>query len=247
MYRIFVDDVNSRKEENILTLKGTDFEHLKKVLRVKVGEKIIACDKNKNDYLCEVSGIYKDFLEMNIVDIIKNQSEKSYEITLCQAMPKGNKIELVLQKAVELGVDKIIIFYAQRCDVVYDKDKKEKKLKRYEKIIYEAAKQCNRGIIPSIEIQKNFIDLFGGFDKDNVIIMAYEEEKNRTLRQALQNTKKSLCFIVGPEGGFEEKEVEYAKKSGAQIVSLGNRILRTETAGVFILSCCVYERELGNH
>jgi 16S rRNA (uracil1498-N3)-methyltransferase len=245
MHRVFVDDFNIKKEQNNIVVAGTDFEHLKKVLRVKIGEEIIACDKNKNDYLCEVSSVHKDFLEMNILSNTKNQSEKSYEITLCQAMPKGNKIELVLQKAVELGVDHISVFYAQRCDVVYDKDKEEKKLKRYEKIVYEAAKQCNRGILPDVEIYQSFTDMFNALDKNNLIIMAYEEERNHTLRQALQNTVKSLCFIVGPEGGFEQKEVEHAKKSGAKIVSLGSRILRTETAGLFILSCCVYERELG--
>lgn len=245
MNRVFIDENNINKEEKYLIVTGTDFEHLKKVLRVKIGEKIIACDKNKNDYLCEVSVIDKESLRMNIVSNMKNQSEKSFQITLCQAMPKGNKIEIVLQKAVELGVDCIIIFYAQRCDVVYEKEKEEKKLSRYKKIIYEAAKQCNRGIIPKIEIQKNFVQMFDSIDKDNLIIMAYEEERSFTLKTALQNTNESLCFIVGPEGGFEYSEVDYAKKANAKIVSLGSRILRTETAGLFMLSCCIYKRELG--
>ncbi|NMC57707.1 MAG: 16S rRNA (uracil(1498)-N(3))-methyltransferase [Eubacteriaceae bacterium] len=244
MHRVFTDEKNINAEDKFLTVAGEDAYHLIKVMRIKKGEKVTVCDKNNTDYTCEAAHINKDSIIFNIIDSCVCEEEKNYKITLCQAMPKGAKIETVLQKAVELGADNIVIFYSERCDVKYNKSKEDAKLERYNKIIYEAAKQCNRGIIPTVEIKKSFDDMIKSVNAQGKIIMAYEEEKTVSLKQVLLKTEGSICFIVGPEGGFELSEVQLAKDAGAEIVSLGKRILRTETAGMFMLSCCAYEKEL---
>lgn len=244
MHRVFTDEKNINNEDKFLTVTGDDAYHLIKVMRIKKGDEITVCDKNNTDYICQAAHIEKDNIIFNIIDSNASEEEKNYKITLCQAMPKGSKIETVLQKAVELGADNIVIFYCQRCDVKYSKSKEDAKLERYNKIIYEAAKQCNRGIIPVVEIKKSFEEMIKSVNAQGRIIMAYEEEKNVSLRQVLSKTEGSVCFIVGPEGGFELSEVQYAKNAGAEVVSLGKRILRTETAGIFMLSCCAYEKEL---
>lgn len=244
MHRVFTDEKNINNEDKFLTVTGDDAYHLIKVMRIKKGDKVTVCDKKNTDYFCEAANIGKDSVIFNIKDSCVCEAEKDYKITLCQAMPKGAKIEIVLQKAVELGCDSIIIFYSERCDTKYNKSKEDAKLERYNKIIYEAAKQCNRGIIPVVEIKKSFEDMIKSVNAQGNIIMAYEEEKNLSLRQVLSKTEGSVSFIIGPEGGFEPAEALCAKNAGAKIVSLGKRILRTETAGMFMLSCCAYEKEL---
>ncbi|MEL7570555.1 MAG: RsmE family RNA methyltransferase [Eubacteriaceae bacterium] len=244
MHRVFTDEKNINTEDKFLTVTGDDAYHLIKVMRIKKGDTVTVCDKNNTDYTCEAAHIDKESVIFNIIESRICESEKDYKITLCQAMPKGSKIETILQKAVEFGADNIVIFYCSRCDVKYSKSKEDTKLERYNKIIYEAAKQCNRGIIPTLEIKKSFEEMIKSVNAQGSIVMAYEEEKNVSLKQVLSKTEGSLCFIVGPEGGFEFSEVQLAKDAGAQIVSLGKRILRTETAGMFMLSCCAYEKEL---
>ncbi len=245
MHRVFTDEQNINHEDKFLTVAGEDAYHLVKVMRIKKGERVIVCDKKNTDYVCEAAHICKDSVIFNIIDSYNSEAEKNYKITLCQAMPKGTKIDTVLQKAVELGCDSIIIFYSSRCDAKYNKSKEDAKLERYNKIIYEAAKQCNRGVIPGVEIKKSFEEMIKSVNAQNNIIMAYEEEKTLSLNEALSKAEGNICFIVGAEGGFESDEVQYAKNAGAETVSLGKRILRTETAGMFMLSCCVYEKELG--
>ena len=244
MHRVFTDEKNVNNENKFLTVAGDDAYHLIKVMRIKKGDRVVVCDKNNTDYVCEAAHINKDSVIFNILQSRDTETEKNYKITLCQAMPKGYKIELVIQKAVELGADSIIIFYSSRCDATYNKNKEDAKIERYNKIIYESAKQCNRGIIPVLEIKKSFEELIKSVNAQGTVIMVYEEEKAVNLRQILSKTEGNVCFIVGPEGGFDLSEVQLAKDAGAKIVSLGKRILRTETAGVFVLSCCVYEKEL---
>ncbi len=244
MHRVFTDEKNINTEDKFLTVTGDDAYHLIKVMRIKKGDIVTVCDKKNTDYICDAAHIDKDSVIFKITNSYVCEAEKDYKITLCQSMPKGAKIETILQKAVELGADNIVIFYSERCDVKYAKSKEDAKLERYNKIIYEAAKQCNRGIIPALEVKKSFEEMIKSVNAQGSIIMAYEEEKSVSLRQVLSKTEGSVSFIIGPEGGFEPSEALFAKNAGAETVSLGKRILRTETAGMFMLSCCAYEKEL---
>jgi len=244
MHRVFADAKDIDITEKKVKVTDDDAHHLINVLRIKPGEEVIVCDTQKTDYLCAAANISKDFIIFDILDRFSNKAEKNYHITLCQAMPKAGKIELVLQKAVELGADDIIIFYSKRCDAVYEKSKEDKKLARYKKIVYEAAKQCGRGIIPGVQLKEDFCGMYESISKICTKVMAYEEEKNVSIKQILPQISDSAAFIIGPEGGFEACEAQYALSRGAHIVSLGSRILRTETAGMFVLCCLAYEKEL---
>ncbi len=226
-------------------VEGEDAYHLLKVLRLKEGQHFIVSDKDCTDFICEAVDTREGSIKAKIVKSEHNRAEKAYTVHLLNAVLKGEKTDFVLQKAVEAGADKIGLFYSVRSEVKYDKAKAEKKQRRWEKIIYEAAKQCGRGRIPALTLYPTFKEMLASCaDRGEDVIFAYEEARGDTLRTALEQSGDALCFIVGPVGGFDKEEVRMAKAAGAHVVTLGNRILRAETAGIFMLSCCVYEKEL---
>ena len=230
-------------ENNKITITGKDVNHIKNVLRKKVADKIIVCE-NK-DYLCEIISLNNDIIECRIIEELDTNSESNIKVTIYQGIPKSDKMELIIQKSVELGAFAIIPTEMKRC-VVKLKDK-EKKIQRWQKISEVASKQCNRNIIPQI----NNVITLDKIDKNmhDVILVAYENEKKNTLKNELKEIKKAnyknvnIAIVIGPEGGIDKTEIEVLKQKQAKIVTLGDRILRTETVALNMLSIIMYELE----
>ena len=241
MPRFFVDSESING--NIITLNANDSKHIKTVLRSKIGEKIVICDKNGLDYLCELVSLNSE-VTAKIINKTENISEPKTKITLFQGLPKADKMELIIQKSVELGINSIVPIKTSRT-IVKLENNADKKLQRWQKISEAAAKQSERGKIPKIENILNFKEAikYAILNFDNVII-AYENEHKNRIREFISNfSGKSIAVFVGAEGGFEEDEIEYAKENNVKIITLGNRILRTETAGFTILTILLYELE----
>lgn len=241
MPRFFVDSESING--NIITLNANDSKHIKTVLRSKIGEKVTVCDKNGLDYLCELVSLNSE-VTAKIINKTENISEPKTKITLFQGLPKADKMELIIQKSVELGINSIVPIKTSRT-IVKLENNADKKLQRWQKISEAAAKQSERGKIPKIENILNFKEAikYAILNFDDVII-AYENEHKNRIREFISNfSGKSIAVFVGAEGGFEEDEIEYAKENNVKIITLGNRILRTETAGFTILTILLYELE----
>ncbi len=230
MYRFYVDE-NSINDNNIL-LTGSDVNHIKNVLRLGLGERIIICDGKGRDYYCQIAQVSKDQILTKIFDIKTNETELPSKIYLFQGIPKQDKMELIIQKAVELGVYEIIPVSTKRTIVKFNNKKKENnKLERWQTIAKAAAKQSNRGIIPSILEVMSFQDALDYSKELEIKLIPYEKARN------IQTTRNII------QGGFEETEVETSKDYGFTPISLGRRILRTETAGIAIISMLMLELE----
>ena len=227
-------------------ITGNDVNHIRNVLRLSKGEEIMISDGSKREYLCRIREIRTDSVTADIIDIFDNAAELPTKITLFQGMPKSDKLEFVIQKAVELGVYSIVPVMTKRTVVKLDKDRAAKKLERYNAISQSAAKQSGRGLIPEV---KNFMDFKAAVDLASamdMMIIPYEEAKGiQESRQVISEIrgKREIGIFIGPEGGFAREEIEYAAQKGARIITLGNRILRTETAGLAVLSVIMFEIE----
>lgn len=245
MNRFFTDPSNIGDKTIKITDKQ-DIQHIAKVLRLHEGDKIEVSDSEKWEYIAEISFIDKDCVEALIVDKQKFTNEPFTKVTLFQGVPKQGKMELIIQKNVELGVNEIVPVFTDRC-VVTDNGKMSKKIERWQKVSDEAVKQCKRGIIPRVGddiIFKEMLDLLGGFD---LVLFPYENEDDRSIKDALRGlTEKPehVAVIIGPEGGFSDKEAETLKAMETECVTLGKTTLRTETAGMAAVSMIMYELEL---
>ncbi len=241
MSRYFIDE--SQINNNSISIVGEDYQHLKRVLRVTVGESINVCC-NGYEYTANISEIADGSIIAEIVSKAAVTSEPGIEITLYQGLPKQDKLELVIQKCVEIGVSKIVPVITRRCvsKINSEKDKKSK-TQRWQKIAYEAAKQSNRGAVPKVLEPMDFEEALKLASASHLSIIPYEKEFDTSLKNVISNNKnvKSIAVFVGPEGGFEESEISLAECYGAKKVSLGPRILRTETAGLFVISILIYE------
>lgn len=231
-FYVSVDDIT----DNVVTIVGDEFWHLTKVLRYKVGYNIIVCNNTDGkDYVCKIKLIDKDYCQAVVEDIVDNECKTKSNITLFQALPKGDKADLIVQKAVELGVQNICFF-----DSNYVAEKKFN-LDRLHKINVEACKQCGRSRISNIFGLLTFeemLNLLKNFDK---VIVCYENEKTNNLGEELVGMEsKNIAIIIGSEGGFSEQEVELCKSFGAKSVTLGSRILRCETASIVVCGIVMY-------
>ena len=247
MYKFFVSS-DKIQNKNVKIL-GEDVKHISHVLRLKPLDKLIVCDKNTNNsYVAEIINMHKEYIECKIIDKIIETTESTVNIDLFQGIPKSDKMEYIIQKTIEIGVRDIYPVLFERCVVKLDKKSEEKKLQRWKKIAEAAAKQSKRDVISNIENVINIENICQNIEKYDIILLAYENEENNTIKYELQkldkNKKLSIGVIIGPEGGFSEKEVTKLITAGAKCVSLGKRILRTETAPLVILSDIVYEFEL---
>ena len=249
MPKFFIKSENL-KENNEIWITGNDVNHIKNVLRKKVDDLLNICnsDTSKN-YEAKILKLLDDKIICQIISDKISNSESSLNLTIFQGLPKADKMELIIQKSVELGVNDITPVEMNRSIVKFDNKDKEKKLQRWRKISEVASKQCGRNIIPDInEIinVKNICNLCPNYD---IVLVAYENEKTNRLKDEIKklknNTKKDLKIgvVIGPEGGIEEKEIELLKQSNAKIITLGKRILRTETVALNILSILMYELE----
>ena len=233
------------KEEKIY-LEGSDVNHIKNVLRMKLGEKLTVNDGEGWQYLCEVESYESDMAVLHIVEKSKAETELSSRIYLFQGLPKQDKMELIVQKAVELGAYQVIPVSTKRAVVKLDAKKAGKKVERWQQIAVSAAKQAGRGIVPTVGEVCTYAQALKMAEELDVVLIPYE------LAEGIEETKKIIAGIrpgqsvgvfIGPEGGFEEEEVKLAMEAGAKPVTLGRRILRTETAGLTTLSLLMFHLE----
>ncbi|MBO4292789.1 MAG: 16S rRNA (uracil(1498)-N(3))-methyltransferase [Clostridia bacterium] len=240
---------NNQIENDTIQINGTDVNHIKNVLRLKENDQIEICDsESQQSYLCAIQQLQDNLIKCSIISKIEESKESNIKVTIFQGLPKSDKMELIIQKSVELGVYEITPVEMARCVVKLNEKDKSKKIERWNKISEVAAKQSQRDIIPQINnIMKisELANIIGQFDD---IILAYEKEDNCTIKQELQRLKEQnankIGIVIGPEGGLEEKEVKLLEENGAKVVTLGKRILRTETVAFNVLSDIIYEFEM---
>lgn len=237
MPRFFVTSENI--SDNIITVTGEDAHHISKVLRATVGEKLDVCDMANNLYSCVISAITAEAVTLHICDVSQNNTEPPYKATLLMALPKGDKMEYIIQKAVETGVTEIIPFSSSRCVCKLDSKGGEKKRERWQKIAKNAAEQCGRGMIPQVLSPITFNQAIDIMKSHQNPFMCYEGETALCMKDYLKtqlNDNKDFCFMIGSEGGFSQEEYLKIKSQGIETVTLGKRILRCETAPVYVLS-----------
>ena len=223
-----------------------DASHISKVLRMNIGDEILIFDGTGYEYLARLSEITSDFCKAEIFEKKYSASEPKIKVTIYQGLPKSGKMESIIQKSVELGACNIVPVLTDRIVAKLEKGKKEQeKLKRWNKVAVEAAKQCGRGILPEVLPPLSFKQAIDEMCKSSIPIMPYEElghEGVSNLKTVLSDLKTDkISVIIGPEGGFSDNEAEYAKSKNVNMVGLGRRILRTETVSSCILSAMMYE------
>lgn len=246
MQRFFVEPHQIDEEAHQIHITGSDVNHISNVLRMKTGEELWISDGSKYEYRCTIESFEPDEALLHIVYSQEPEYELPCRIYLFQGLPKADKMELIIQKAVELGAYEIIPVETKRCVVKLDGKKSAKKTARWQQIAESAAKQSKRMLIPNVHEVLTFREALKYAESMDVRLVPYE------LARGMQETKEILAGIepgqsvgifIGPEGGFEEKEIEAAIEVGAKPITLGRRILRTETAGLAILSVLMFQLE----
>lgn len=243
--RIFTSPSNIEEKYIRITDKG-DIKHMIKVMRLKSGDKVDVSDGSKWEYETVIDEVYDDEVILSIMDKQAFAREPELMVTLFQGIPKAGKMETIIQKCVELGVYSIVPVFMDRT-VVVEKGNFGKKLERWQKISDEAVKQCKRGIIPEIQNQVKFKEMLPMLADFDLVLFPYENEENQTIKDCLRNLQqkpKTVAIIIGPEGGFSDKEADALDDAGTAKVTLGKTILRTETAGMAALAMTMYELEL---
>jgi 16S rRNA (uracil1498-N3)-methyltransferase len=220
-------------------LRGENHRHLSYSLRAKTGDRIILCDGEGNEYLCRIEQITKEYTSAAIEDVCRSVSEPSIRVCLYQCLPKGDKMEYIIEKAVELGASRIVPVLSSRCVSRPDAAALEKKTARWRAICHSAAKQAGRGIIPEVGHSVDFKTALEQMRESEGRILFYEQSDGRGLEQLVLDAS-SIAILIGPEGGFSEEEAEAARLSGVSLQSLGKRILRCETAPVSAISVIMH-------
>ena len=247
MYKFFVADNQIKNGE--AKIIGEDVKHIKDVLRLNEGEKIIICNKDAGiSYNSSIETVSKEEVVCKIIAESEIGTEPIVNVDIYQGLPKADKMEYIIQKTTEIGVKNIYPVALERCVVKLDKKDAEKKLVRWNKIAEAAAKQSKRDYIPRIKEVINLENICKNIPNYDIILLAYENEKGNTIKAELQKIAKhenlNIGVIIGPEGGITEKEANTLIDAGAKCVTLGNRILRAETAPIVVLSDIIYEFEL---
>ena len=236
MYHFFVEEEQVNGENAYIS--GSDVNHIVNVLRMKIGEELLISVKGDWDYLCKIEEIENDRVNLKLLESME-QRELPIKLTLLQGIPKSDKLEMIIQKATELGVSNIIPVKTNRVVVKIDEKKTQAKVNRWNAIAQSAAKQSKRSIIPKV-LNPQTLDNALEIVKDyGVKLLPYENadgiKKTKDILNSL-NSKNNIAVFIGPEGGFEEAEVKKSTDSGFEVITLGKRILRTETAGLALLS-----------
>lgn len=221
-------------------ITGENARHISKSLRMKAGETLTLVTPEREQLECEISAVNADSVEVNILSRKPCENEPDVEITLYQALPKGDKMDYIIQKCVELGITRIVPVISARCISRPDKKSLSKKQIRWQKIAREAAQQSRRGIIPKIEAAVSFKEAVGLSSKNGLNIIFYELG-GESVKKLITSKPESIGIFIGSEGGFEEAEVNMATENGACAATLGKRILRAETAPLAALSIIMYE------
>ena len=244
MHRFFIQ--HSQIQGSRLYVEGTDVNHIKNVLRMKRGDQVMVSDGEGMQYLCALESFTDGLVWFEIVDTWKENRELSSKLYLFQGLPKSDKMELIIQKATELGVYEVVPVVTGRTVVRLDEKKAQKKTARWNAIAESAAKQSGRSRIPRVREAMTFSEALASAGELDVLLIPYEKaEGMEATRQVIEGIRpgQSVGIFLGPEGGFEEAEVEQAVALGAAPVTLGRRILRTETAGFVMLSMLLYHLE----
>ncbi len=244
MPRFFVSP--SAVSHGTVTVCGKDAFHIARSLRMAVGDMIEISDGEGTEYTCRLTRIRDDECVMEITDTYKSSCESPVRITLFMALPKGDKLETVVQKSVELGAAAIVPFESERCIKKAAPDKQERHTERLLRIAHEAAKQCGRGILPRVESCISFASMLSRLGEFDLVLFCYEGDGTTPLRRVLESCEGvgTVAVIVGSEGGFSPAEAEKIRTKGAECVGLGPRILRCETAPDYVLSALSYRFEL---
>lgn len=243
MQKFFVFDCENDQKE--ITIGGDDAVHISRSLRMKIGDSLIVCDGRGNDFSCVIKSITASDVTLDVLSVTKSDAEPPYRAVLYQALAKSDKMDTIVQKAVETGVAKIVPFESRYCIAKIAGGAKNK-LVRWRRIALEAAKQCGRGIVPEISEPVAFSEALEEAAKAQCPFICYEDEKTAKLGAVAPKGKKEYSFFIGPEGGFSEEEIAAAAQKGIPSAGLGKRILRTETASSFVLACLCMENELQN-
>ncbi|MCD8119258.1 MAG: 16S rRNA (uracil(1498)-N(3))-methyltransferase [Lachnospiraceae bacterium] len=250
MNKFFVTADENKGDE--IRITGPNVNHIKNVLRMRPGEEVLAGVRGKEEknnfqeageYLCRIRAVTADEVTLEILDYTRAARELPSHITLFQGLPKSDKMELIVQKAVELGAYAVAPVAMKRSVVKIEEKKKDAKRKRWQSIAESAAAQSKRSVIPEVLPVMSFAEALKAAAELDVILLPYEDAENmEATRQELSAIRpgQSVGVFIGPEGGFVEEEVAAAKEAGAKVITLGNRILRTETAGLMALSVLGY-------
>ena len=237
---------NDAFADGCVTITGEDAFHIARSLRMAVGDEITVCDMAKCEHLSRLLKIRDDECVAEIISSKSGTTESPVDIRLFMAYPKGDKLEVVIQKAVELGASEIIPFESSRCVKRPSADKAEKQNARFSRIAEEAAKQCGRAMIPKVFLPLSYKDVLAEAAKSELPIFCYEGDGTESFKKVLNKNKnvKTISLVIGSEGGFSHEEAEAAEKAGLIPVNLGPRILRCETAPSYALSAISYFFEL---
>ena len=244
MPRFFVN--TEAISEGEIRILDTDAHHIARSLRMAEGDEVTVCDGSGKEYSCILSRIRDEECIAKIQDVSESLREPKMIITLYMAYPKGDKLETVIQKAVELGATAVVPFESSRCIKKPKAEKADKQTARLQRIAEEAAKQCGRAVIPSVSQPLSFKEMLCSVKDSELRLICYENEDGLSIKCALKNAKepKTISVIVGAEGGFAPDEVAAATEAGCLSVTLGPRILRCETAPLFALTTISYELEM---
>ena len=246
MPRFFVQADNIASDT--VTITGDDAWHIARALRMAVGERVTVCDGEGNEHDCTLTAITDTAATAHIDGTQVSASEMPFTAVLYQALPKGDKMDLIVQKAVEQGAAVIVPFLSERCISRPDDKAMAKKLQRWQRIAVEAAKQCGRGILPTVAPPLSYSEMLAAVRADSLCCFCYEGAGTRSLRAVLTEADLPkggrVSVVIGSEGGFSEKEADAARDAGVALCGLGRRILRCESASGFALACLSYQFEL---
>lgn len=248
MQRYFVP--KEQFNDNAVTIKSDDYHHIVKVLRMSIGDEVIAVLSDQGSARVKIDNITNEEVLTTVIEWLNEDKELPVHVTIVSGLPKGDKLEYIIQKGTELGASSFIPFIADRSIVKWDVKKAAKKVERLQKIAKEAAEQSHRTIVPHVEMPLTINQLIDQARSFDVLLIAYEEEAKQNESSVLSKTLQSInpgasvIVVFGPEGGLTESEVERLKGAGFTPCGLGPRILRTETAPLYVLSAVSYQLEL---
>ena len=246
MPRFFV--TSSQIEGDSITIQGEDAHHISRALRAAVGDPVTVCDMSRTEYECVLTDFLTDRVIAKILSSHTADTEPPLRITLYQALPKGDKLDTVIQKAVECGASRIVPFESERCVARMKADSEERKTERRNRIAVEAAKQCGRGCLPEVLPTVSFEKMLEAASEADTVLFCYEGDGTLPIGVILSKAELprggEIALVIGSEGGFSQREAASAAARGFRMTGLGPRILRTETAPTFALACLSYHLEL---